>query len=149
MINELADKINDKTVTVDDFNLFLEGLPKSTEERKNRRTRAQRREMTERDADPETTAKRIVKDGNNDPTKTARGKMSVQRQGEKNKKNANRFAESIEFITKNTGKPISECDFNSVSCLDDLNILVRKLLVTPNNSDSSWLHKIREHLDVR
>jgi len=65
---------------------MLEATAKSTLERIHRHTRLPNPEPTERNFDQ--TPHRPA---NNDPTKTGRGKMSVRRQGLKNKRNAAKF----------------------------------------------------------
>lgn len=90
-IEELTEKINSKTVTTEDFNLFIENLPKGADERRMR-TSQRLPKKTHRMGNPATTASHIARRGDiNTPSKTPRGRKAVERRGIENKKNADEF----------------------------------------------------------
>lgn len=112
-------KIEEGTVTVDDFNkLIAESLPSSTRERLQRNSRiTQGINTSHQDGIGHNTARmrpdarvKHQRSGNNDPMKTARGKMANRRSQRTQARK--RMAEAIEFLRKNYGKPIIECDLN-------------------------------------
>lgn len=148
-IGKLNALIESEEVTSNDFNLFIEGLPKSTVEKVQRRTRLKPgTPLRPKDHSPVKKAEaKLQKIGDNDPTRTGRGKISVRRQGEDNKKHANRFREAIEFILKYNGKQIDE-ETPVIQDIEDkeaLSQLVLRLLATSDiHINREWLHKIRQ-----
>ena len=87
-IGEGEEPENDEVISED---VISETQPKGATERVARTTRAKR-------ADPpiKNDDKTPKKPANNDPIKTARGKASVRRQGERNKRHADKFKEDID-----------------------------------------------------
>lgn len=110
-ITEIRRRIQEGTVTTEDFNLFIESLPRSTDERRLRRSRLKPGDpIRPKDTKPVAQATHGVRrKGNNDPTKTARGKASVRKQGKRNKKNKHKFAEAARFIRSSQGRSLQEC----------------------------------------
>lgn len=106
-LEQVQKLIIEKTITKNDFNLFLESLPKSSDERLARYTRSKKRHHLRnigKQVDDKTDRK-----GENDPTKTLRGKLSVAQQARDNQLHSDRFIEAVEFIQKNKNKSLEEC----------------------------------------
>lgn len=142
-IDEILNLIENKQITTEHFNTFIETTAKSAHEKVFRRSRLHKNEQ---DGNPETTAKRIVRTGDTDPTKTRRGKNAVKKRGEQNKLNANKFTEAVEFINSNQGKPLSECNLDQVQDLNKLKTLTIRLLTTKDHQNHSWLSDLYERL---
>jgi len=108
-LDKILELINNKTITLKDMNIFFEALAKSAKERVDRQTRPEVGPEI-KDVDKKVKSK-VQRKGNTDPTQTLRGKQAVKKQGEKNKKNADKFKkfnESFEFVGSFNGKPIHE-----------------------------------------
>lgn len=118
---DIFQKISEGTVTVDDFNrLISESLPSSTRERSHRTMRAsQTSNVAGQDVEGHTAANirpaaRLApqKAGNNDPTKTGRGRAANRRS---QRTQARTHMESaVAFLKAHYGKPILECDLSQV-----------------------------------
>lgn len=137
--------IAERTITADDLNNFImESLPKSNDERLARYTRSQKQYHMRhpgKQVDDKTD-----REGNNDPTKTLRGKLSVGRQARDNKRHPERFIEAVQFIKSNQWRPIEEC----VEGLDKLQdktallALISKLLGKSGiHINKDWLQQIQ------
>jgi len=138
--------IADKKATVDDFNMFIESLPSSANERVHRHTRNTKQfhdKSPGKQVDDKTD-----KIGDNDPTRTLRGKMSVDRQAKYNKRHPEKFVEAIEFIMANKNKQITEETVAGVRDKDSLLRLILRLLAQSGVSiDRGWLHKVRKAIE--
>lgn len=144
-IDEILLKIENKTVTTDDFNLLLEANSKSVRERIHRKTRI----TTDSDGvpDPVKAIEHKVKHkSNNDPTQTATGKRSVARQAKRNKKHPERFIEAIEFVNKYHNTSIDESikALNDVNDKNSLTLLLNKL--SSIDKYKSWCESIVSNL---
>ena len=142
--------ISEKRITRDDFNLFLESLPKSSEERLARYTRVKRRHHLRnpgKQVDDKTD-----RQGNNDPTKTPRGKLSVARQAKDNKLHPDRFTEAVEFIQRSSSKPLQECQ-EEVTAMKDktalLTLIVQLLGQSGIHLNRDWLTGIKGFAEGR
>lgn len=147
----IIDLIESKHITSDDFNLFIEGLPKSANERYLRKARLKPGDpIRPVDHSPEKkTIHSLQKVGNNDPTKTSAGRRSVKRQGERNKKNAGKFTEAIDFVINNHNKSIEE-SINNLSAINDIRSLkavLNKAMCTSNSLDSDWVYNMKTYID--
>ena len=153
-LKRLLPLIEQKTVTADDFNAFInESLPKSTHERIMRHTRMTG--VTPKHATPANKVddKTDHKPGrHNDPTTTARGKRTVALQGKRNQRNANKFkpgnqfGEAIDFIRTKHGKAITEAELNNVADHIALYRLTTRLLATPSEFNKDWLFRVHRML---
>lgn len=142
-LDDINRLIESKNLTSDNLNLFIECLPKSTNERVLRRMRLKPGEtLHPTNHDPQKKAiHSLQKSGNNDPTKTARGKRAVALQGQKNKRNAHKFKEAIEYIKANSSKPVTECSIEGVQDKSSLHQLALKLLTVKEcQIDFDWLY---------
>lgn len=118
MIDELARKIDNQTVTTEDFNIFIENLPKGADERRMR-THQRLPKKTHRSQSPAKTAQHIARRGEiNSPTKTPRGERAVEKQGEKNKKNADDFREELITLRDNAINDFHSCGNEGVPSLE-------------------------------
>jgi len=136
--------IEDKKVTTKDFNLFLESLPKSSEERLARYTRLRKQyhlRSPGKQVDDMTD-----KVGNNDPTKTPRGKLSVNKQAKDNQRHPDRFVEAAEFVKQNANKPLEECQAEAATIKDKtalLALITRLLGQSGVQLNTDWLRGIK------
>lgn len=136
--------IAEKTARRKDFNLFLESLPKSSDERLARQTR-RKRPFHVRDLGNQVDDK-TDREGINDPTKTLRGKLSVARQARDNQLHPSRFLEAVEFIQRNRDKSIEECQADVAAVRDKtalLALIVRLLGQSGININRGWLAGIQ------
>ena len=142
--------ITEKTVTKGDFNLFLESLPKSNHERIARHTRSKKRHHLKhpgKQVDDVTD-----REGNNDPTKTPRGTLSVARQARANQLHPDRFVEAVEFIQSNQTKPPEDClqEMAAVKDKTALLALIAQLLGQSGvHINKDWLRGIKGLADAR
>ena len=153
-LKKLLPLIEQKKVTIDDFNAFIsESLPKATHERIMRHTR-----MTGLTPRHKTPANKVddktdhEPGRHNDPTSTARGKRTVATQGKRNKQNARKFkpggafGEAVDFIRTNHGKAITEAELNSIADHIALYRLTTRLLSTPSDLNKDWLFGVHRLL---
>lgn len=144
ILNDVLLKIEDGTLTTDDFNKFIsEALAKGTSERLHRRTR---RSVGPDDVSmvgrvtPKHTA-------DNDPRK-GRGARNF-RGAEKKKQDKEKqnhpewFTESIEFLSLNHNKPVSKV---SVSNPAFLKRLVARLMHENTEFNKDWLYRLYQQL---
>lgn len=138
-------KIEEGTVTVDDFNKFiLEATPESVRDRVRRRTiPAKKRHL---DDDEHSTVKGPKFAGRVQPKRKPSGKAQMHGRGKQAHRQSTRtqtevegkFAESVRFIKENVGKPIVLDDVQDKATL---NKLAARLMTRPNE-DRDWLLKL-------
>ncbi len=144
-LESLIRSIDDRTVTTEQFNLFLESLPKSTVERSiYRRERVTTPDPAERKPSRQVSH-RISHRGDTSPMRTGRGKNAVRKQAEDNKRHPEKFAEAVQFIVGNRGKPITESSLAVVTDKGALQQLVTKLLNVDSN-DRDWYYQLYQAL---
>ncbi len=149
-LERIKSLIESKTLTIEDFDKLLESMPKSANERFLRNSRMKPGDpIRPVDGSPvkkvEATLQKV---GDNDPTRTARGKASVQRQANKNKLTPEKFAEAIEFITNYKDRDVSEA-ISAVSTLQhkpELLALIKRLRETGTNLRAEWVDGIESVL---
>ena len=137
--------ITEKKVTTGDFNIFLESLPKSNDERLARHTRIKKRHHLR---NPGKQADDVTdREGNNDPTKTPRGKLSVARQARSNQLHPDRFTEAVDFVQRNQGKVPEECLQEMAEVKDKtalLTLIVQLLGQSGVHINRDWLQGIKD-----
>jgi hypothetical protein len=153
-LNRLYGLIETKSITSSDFNIFIEGLPKSANERVLRRARLKPGKPLRPVAHSpvKKVEANLQKTGDNNPLRTARGRISVRKQGEKNKKNASKFAEATQFVLNNHAKTIQECEplLSTVEDMASLNTLITRLLSSPDIFVShDWLYGVKQLTEGR
>ena len=159
-IEQLQQLIESKEVTTDHFNVFLETLPGSSDERRAHHTRPR---QPGRKKNPVTNASTISREGDTAPD-TGRRRRAIEKRGRENKQTRNRqqsqkdaveqfepdsFSEALEFINTHHTLPIAECinDLNRVSDKDRLSKLVTRLMGTTNHDiNRDWLYNIHWNL---
>jgi len=141
--------IQERRVTKEDFDLFLESLPKSNHERLARHTRSKKRYHLRhpgKQVDDVTD-----REGNNDPTKTSRGKLSVARQARDNQLHPDRFAEAVEFVHRNQARLPEDCIQEMAAVKDKtalLALIMRLLGQSGVQINKDWLRGIKGLADV-
>lgn len=149
-LDRIKSLIESKTLTIEDFDKLLESMPKSANERYLRNSRLKPGDPIKPvNASPvkkvEATLQKV---GDNDPTRTARGKASVQRQANKNKLTPEKFAEAIEFIASYKDRDVSEA-ISAVSTLQhkpELLKLIKRLRETGTDLRAEWVDGIESIL---
>jgi hypothetical protein len=143
-IEQLLHLIENKKVTTEDFNLFIEDLPSSRVELARQHMRVD--PGFEQSEDPGTKGKTITRPGKSDPNTTGQGKQAGRRSRRKLK---SKYGAAVEFIDNYNGKPLTECQ-DALEQLRDkecLGKLVSQLLIAPDhNVDRDWLWDIKSVL---
>lgn len=155
LLNGILKKIDEGTVTCDDFNrLIKETTPESIRDRVRRRTI---KNATSSHIDPEghqqlklpqfqkrvAPKRKPINQQNHGRSKIAH----VHSARTQRKTMPGKFDEEIQFIVKHIGKNISECDLSNVN-RRQLLLVSRKMLTLPNiNRD--WLLDLCLHLGVK
>jgi rubrerythrin len=141
--------IDEKTVTVDDFNQFIaETSPTSINKRIQRQLHHKVGIQTKnygRKIDDITDHK---PSGNNDPTTTSRGRRALDKQIKRNKKYSYKFNEAIEFFNKYNNIPLSECNINNIVDKASLQKLTKALLQRESNFSHKWLSELNSLLEI-
>lgn len=116
-------------------NYITEAQTQGTKERVDRRTRPPKVTPPEKDMDQTPH-----KDADNDPTKTSRGRAAVRRQGERNKKRANKFAEKRRFSSESLNKMVQVDDSEAAKIAGMMDDPILSL----NEATDAGEHKLAE-----
>lgn len=149
-LRRVQELIESRKITTHDFNIFIESLPKSNDERLARHTRSPK---PYHDRNPGKKVDDVTdREGNNDPTKTSRGKLSVDRQAKRNQLHPDRFIEAVQFFHDNSDKELSECQ-DAVGAVKDktalLALIMRLLGQSGVQLNRDWLRGIKGFAEGR
>lgn len=153
VLNNILQKIDEGTVTCDDFNkLISESTPESIRDRIRRRTL---KNATDSHIDKTTGHQQLKLPDFQKRIAPKRKPLHQQNHGRSNIAHAhsartqkrtmpNKFDEEINFIKDNIGKSLSECDMSRID-KNKLLLIATRMMSLPNiNRD--WLFSLRSHL---